>query len=88
MFKDKVLTLKDKFENFSIAKIAGATALFSTIATNAFAAEGDATLSQALSDGTNILNAGWSFISSNAILFSVASFGLIVGAVKVVRKFV
>lgn len=86
--KDKVLTLKDKLTNSFGVKVAGATALLGTVATNAFAAEGNATLSQALSDGTSILNAGWSFISSNAILFSVASFGLIVGAVKVVRKFI
>lgn len=86
--KDKVLTLKDKFTNSFGVKVAGATALLCTVATNAFAAEGDATLSQALSDGTSILNSGWSFIASNPILFSVASFGLIVGAVKVVRKFI
>lgn len=85
---DKVLVMKDKIKNSFTTKVVGATALLSTVAINAFAAEGDATLSQALSDGTSILNAGWSFISSNAILFSVASFGLIVGAVKVVRKFV
>lgn len=85
---DKLLVIKDKIKNSFGVKVAGAAALFGTVATNVFAAEGDATLSQALSDGTSILNAGWSFISSNPILFSVASFGLIVGAVKVVRKFV
>lgn len=85
---DKVLVIKDKIKNSFTTKVVGATALLSTVATNVFAAEGDATLSQALSDGTSILNSGWSFIASNPILFSVASFGLIVGAVKVVRKFI
>lgn len=84
----KLLFIKDKIKNSFGVKVAGATALFGTVATNAFAAGETATLSQALTDGKSILDAGWGFIASNPILFSVASFGLIVGAVKVVRKFV
>lgn len=47
-----------------------------------------ASLSQILQDGVSILESGWSFISGNALLLSICGFGLIVGAVRVIRKMV
>lgn len=41
-----------------------------------------------LKNGKDILQAGFDWISSNPIIFSVCAFGIIVGAVKVVRKFI
>lgn len=42
----------------------------------------------ALSNGQDILQSGFDFIVSKPLLFSVCAFGLIVGAVKLVRKFI
>ena len=49
---------------------------------------GSEMLSQILADGTSILNSAWSFISGNALLLSICGFGLIVGAVRVIRKMI
>jgi len=56
-------------------------------AVNAFAAE-PATLSSALSDGVSILEVGYTFITGHAILFSICALGLVVGAVKVIRRMI
>lgn len=42
----------------------------------------------ALTNGQEILQAAFDWISSNPIIFSVCAFGLIIGALKVVRKFI
>lgn len=42
----------------------------------------------ALSNGKDILQAGFDFVVSKPIIFSICAFGLIIGAVKVIRKFI
>lgn len=46
------------------------------------------TLTSALSDGTTILNSGYQFIADHTLLFSICAFGIIVGAVKVIRRMI
>lgn len=41
----------------------------------------------ALVTASTLLNAGWTFISSNEILFGVCAMGLLVGAVHCVKSF-
>jgi len=45
-------------------------------------------LSSALSDGVTILDTGYTFITSHALLFSICALGLVVGAVKVIRRMI
>ena len=42
----------------------------------------------ALRNGKDILQAGFDWIVANPIIFSICAFGLVIGAVKVIRKFV
>ncbi|MFQ9544022.1 MAG: hypothetical protein ACLR02_03300 [Clostridium sp.] len=44
------------------------------------------TLGQALQNGSTILSTGWSFISSNAVLFGVCALGLVSAAVHIVKS--
>lgn len=46
------------------------------------------TLTQILEDGVSILESAWGFISANPLLLSICGFGLIVGAVRVIRKMI
>lgn len=45
-------------------------------------------LSSALKDGVTILDTGYAFITSHALLFSICALGLVVGAVKVIRRMI
>lgn len=50
--------------------------------------EATTSLSQILEDGVTILESAWGFISGNPLLLSICGFGLIVGAVRVIRKMI
>ena len=43
-------------------------------------------MTEALASGVEILNTGWSFISSNAVLFGVCALGLVSAAVHIVKS--
>lgn len=82
--------IKEKFQNSKVKKVVlgclGGSVIALDSAVSAFATE--PTLTTALNDGTSILNAGYDFIASHAILFSICAFGIIVGAVKVIRRMI
>jgi len=83
--------IKEKFSNSKVKKVVlgslGGSVVALDSAVNAFAAE-PATLSSALSDGVSILEVGYTFITGHAILFSICALGLVVGAVKVIRRMI
>ena len=83
--------IKEKFSNSKVKKVVlgslGGSVVALDSAVNAFAAD-TPTLAQALSDGTSILEVGYTFITGHAILFSICALGLVVGAVRVIRKMI
>ena len=83
--------IKEKFSNSKVKKVVlgslGGSVVALDSAVNAFAAD-TPTLTQALADGTSILEVGYTFITGHAILFSICALGLVVGAVKVIRRMI
>lgn len=83
--------IKEKFSNSKVEKVVlgslGGSVVALDSAVNAFAAD-TPTLTQALADGTSILEVGYTFITGHAILFSICALGLVVGAVRVIRKMI
>lgn len=43
-------------------------------------------MTEALKSGVEILNVGWDFISSNAVLFGVCALGLVSAGVHIVKS--
>lgn len=82
--------IKEKFSNSKVKNVAlgclGGSVIALDSAVNAFASE--PSLTTALSDGVSILEVGYTFITGHAILFSICALGLVVGAVKVIRRMI